>query len=142
MSVPVNLDDLIAAFEWVSAGDAAAMDCEAYVSRAAGTIHWCSDDEADEDLPEDIEDETLYIAVPHKNEFDLGSSLAICFVEEHLPRSREVVNGFFRQRGAYSKFKSLLASSGLLDAWHEYEEAATESALRDWSEEHGFVFVR
>ena len=96
----------------------------------------------DEALPEDIEDGTLYIAVPRKNEFDSGRSLALRFVEEHLPRSRETVHEFFRKRGAFSKFKSLLASSGQLDAWHEYQEAATESALREWCEENGFALVR
>jgi|SRR5438105_3832269 len=141
MSVPVNFDELFAAYEWVSGGEALAMDCEAYISRSAGTVHWCGEG-VDEELPEDIEDGTLYIAVPHKNEFDLGRSLAFRFVEEHLPRSRETVYEFFRKRGAYSKFKSLLASSGQLDAWHKYEEAATESALREWCEENGFVLVR
>jgi hypothetical protein len=141
MSVPVNLDDLSTAFEWVSAGEAAALDCEAYVRRATGTIHWCSED-VDEDIPDDIEDGTLYIAVPRKRELGLGRSLAIGFVEKHLPGSRDAVHGFFRHRGAYAKFKSLLESSGHLDAWYEYEQAAIESALREWCEENGFVLVR
>ena len=141
MSVPVSFDELFAAYDWVNAGESVAIDCEAYISRATGTVHWCGEG-IDEEPPEDIEDGTLYVAVPHKNEFDLGRSLALRFVEEHLPRSQEAVHGFFRKRGAYSKFKSLLASSGQLDAWHEYEEAATESALREWCEENGFVLVR
>ena len=141
MSVSVKFDELFAAYEWVSGGEGLGMDCEAYISRAAGTIHWCGEG-VDEALPEDIEDGTLYIAVPRKNEFDSGRSLALRFVEEHLPRSRETVHEFFRKRGAFSKFKSLLASSGQLDAWHEYQEAATESALREWCEENGFALVR
>lgn len=141
MSVPVDFDELLAAYEWVSTGETAAMDCEAYVSREAGTIHWRGEG-VDEDLPEDIEDGTLYVAVPHKNEFDLGRALAIRFVEEHLPGSREAVYEFFRKRGAYPRFKSLLAGSGQLDAWHEYEAAAIENALREWCEENGFVLVR
>ena len=141
MSVPVNFDELIAAYEWVSTGETIAMDCEAYISRATGAIHWCGEG-VEEEPPEDIEDGTLYIAVPHKNEFNLGRALAIRFVEEHLPRSLEAVNGFFRKRGAYPKFKSLLASSGQLDAWHKYEESATESALREWCEENGFLLVQ
>ena len=141
MSVPVKFDELFAAYEWVSGGEALAMDCEAYISRNSGTVHWYGEG-VDEEPPEDIEDGTLYIAVPHKNEFDLGRSLAFGFIEEHLPRSRETVYEFFRKRGAYAKFKSLLASSGQLDTWHKYEEAATESALRDWCEENGFVLSR
>ena len=141
MSVPVNLEELLAAYEWVTAGEIAAIDCEAYVSRATGAVHWCGEG-IDEDPPEDIEDGTLYVAVPHKSEFDLGRSLALRFVEQHLLGSREAVYGFFRKRGAYSQFKSLLASAGQLDAWHEYEQAATESVLREWCEENGFELVR
>ena len=141
MSVPVKFDELLAAFEWVSDGEALAVDCAAYISRIAGTVHWRGEG-VDEELPADIEDGTRYIAVPHKNEFDLGRSLAFRFVEEHLPRARETVDEFFRKRGAYSKFKSLLASSNQLDAWHKYEEAATERALREWCEENGFMLVR
>ncbi|MGM9485906.1 hypothetical protein [Ideonella sp. YS5] len=141
MSVPVDFNELFAAYEWVSGGEGLGMDCRAYISRSTGTVHWCGEG-VDEELPEDIEDGTLYIAVPHKNEFDLGRSLAFRFVEEHLPRSREAVHKFFRKRGAYAKFKSLLASAGVLDAWHVYEGKAVESALREWCEENGFVLVR
>jgi len=141
MRVPVSFDELLAAYEWVSAGEVAALECEAYISRASGTVHWCGEG-VDEEPPEDIEDGSLYIAVPRKNEFDLGRSLALRFVEEHLPGSRETVYGFFRKRGAYSHFKALLAHAGQLDAWHAYEEAATENALREWCEENGLVLVR
>jgi hypothetical protein len=141
MSVPVSLDDLLAAYEWLSAGEAAALDCEAYVSRATGAVHWLGEG-VDEEPPEDIEDGRMYIAIPHKSEFDLGRALALRFVEEHLPRSVEAVHGFFRKRGAYSHFKSLLAHAGQLEAWHEYERAATERALRDWCEENGLALGR
>ena len=141
MSVPVSFDELLTAYEWASAGEVAALDCEAYVSKATGMVHWCGEG-ADEEPPEDIEDESLYIAVPRKNELDLGRSLAIRFVEEHLPRSREAVYGFFRKPGAYSHFKALLAHAGQLDAWHAYEQTAIENAFREWCEENGFVLVR
>lgn len=141
MSVPVSFDELLAAYEWVSGGETIAMDCEAYISRTAGTVHCCGEGIEDEP-PQDIEDATRYISVPHKQEFDLGRALAVRFVDEHLPHSREAVNGFFRKRGAYAKFKALLASAGQLDAWHDYEKAATEDALREWCEENGFLLVR
>jgi len=141
MNVSVRFDDLLSAYEWVGAGEAASVECEAYVSRATGTVHWRGEG-VDEEPPEDIEDGSLYVAVPHKNEFDLGRALAIQFVEEHLPRSVETVRGFFRKRGAYSHFKSLLLHAGQLEAWHQYEQTATENALREWCEENGFMLVR
>src|SRR5437867_13189149 len=130
MSALVSFDELLAAFEWVRAGEAAAIDCEAYVSRVTGKLHWAGEG-ADEELPEDIEDGSLYIAVPRRSEFDLGSSLVFRFAEERLPGERETVREYFRKRGAYSRFKSLLAHRGQLDAWHEYEQAAVEAALRE-----------
>jgi hypothetical protein len=140
MNIPVSLDELVSAHEWVSAGEAAGLDCAAYVSKLTGKVHWCGEG-VDEEPPDDIEDESLYVAVPHKTEFDLGHSLAIRFVEEHLPRERETVREYFRQRGAYSKLKSLLIHVGQLDAWHQYEQAATEIAMRQWCTENGFNLV-
>ena len=138
MRVSVDLDELLTAYEWVSAGEAAAVDAEAYVSRVTGQIHWCGEG-VDEEAPDDIEDGGLYIAVPHKSELDLGRSLVLRFVEEHLPEKREGIADFFRRRGAYSRFKSLLEGSRQLDAWHHYEQAAKEAALREWCAENGFA---
>ena len=141
MRVPVDLDDLLVAYEWVSAGEAAAVDAEAYVSRVDGQIQWVGEG-VEEETPEDIEDGSLYICVPHKSELDLGRSLALRFIEEHLPQKRQEVEGFFRKRGAYSRFKSLLERSRQLDAWHHYEQAAKEAALKEWCAENGFAASR
>lgn len=138
MSVSVDLDELLAAYEWVSAGEVATVDAEAYVSRLTGKIHWCGDG-VDEEPPEDIEDGRLYIAVPHKSEFDLGRSLALAFVDEHLPSSSETVREYFHRRGAYGRFKALLSQAGQLDAWHRYEQAAKEEALNEWCAQNGFI---
>ena len=138
MSAAVDLDDLLAAFEWVSAGEQAGLDAEAYISRLTGEIHWCGGG-VDEEPAQDIEDASLYIAVPHKGEFDLGRSLAVAFVDEHLPRASDAVRDCFRRRGAYQRFKALLAEAGQLDAWHRYEEAAKEEALNEWCAENGFT---
>lgn len=140
MSVSVSLHELLSAYEWLSAGAAAAIDCQVYVGRKTGSIHWRGEG-IDEELPCDIEDGNLYIAFPQKNEFDLGRSLALRFVKEHLPQHQEAVYGFFRKRGAYTQFKSLLTRAGQLDAWHEYERVATENKLREWCEDHGFEVV-
>ena len=141
MSVSVDLDDLLAAYEWVSAGEAATVNAEAYISRLTGEIHWCGEG-VDEEPPEDIEDESLYIALPHRSEFELGRSLALAFIDERLPRSRETVREYFHGRGAYRRFKALLAQAGQLDAWHRYEQAAKEEALNEWCAENGFIVSR
>ncbi|MBK3844742.1 hypothetical protein G3A42_44045, partial [Paraburkholderia aspalathi] len=70
--VAVKYDELSAAFDFVSCG--APMEHHAYVSLDTGKVWWTSDsiDTLDEDLPEDLEDPERYLAIPHRNELDLG----------------------------------------------------------------------
>jgi hypothetical protein len=135
-SAPASFDDLLNAYEWVSSADP--FENEAFVSRVTGQIHWSSSiAEVEEELPEDIEDGSVYLAVPHKHDLDLGRELAFRFVEEHLPDSQRVVSEFFRKRGAYSQFKSLLEQRNQLENWYKYEESAVEEGLREWCRENG-----
>ena len=64
------------------------------------------------------------------------------FVSASLPGSYEIVRQSFQKKGAYSRLKALLARTGQLEAWYEYERQATEEALRVWSEENGLVLDR
>jgi len=54
-----------------------------------------------------------------------------------MPDTCDIVAGFFRRRGAYARFKDLLATRGLLQQWYETENRATEEALLAWCEENG-----
>ena len=92
--VTVQFDDLSAAFDFVSF--AAPFEHRAFISLDTGAIHWISETSPidDEDLPDDLETSDRYIAIPHKNDLDLGNSLALRFAEEQLPhRTRR--RGFF-----------------------------------------------
>jgi len=130
-SAPVKFDDLLSGYEWVSSSPDG--DNDAFVSRVRGTVHWSSSMvELDEELPEDIDDGRVYVSIPHKHDLNLGKHLALAFAEEHLEASFDAVAGFFRQRGAYGRFKDLLERKGLLQAWYDYEARATEAALRAW----------
>ncbi len=134
-SAPLGYADLLDAFEWVSA--TADAENSAYLCRATGVMYFASSAmELDDELPDDIDDGSLYIAVPHKVDLDLGKSLAIKFTAEHLPDDYNHVCGFFRQRGAYRRFKELLERRDSLDAWYGYEAKAIEQALREWSREN------
>lgn len=136
---PVKFGDLMAAYEWVSSSPG---DCEAFVSRITGNVHWSSNTmELDDDLPEDIEDTSIYVAVPNKHDLNLGKNLALTFAEEQLADSYQTVADFFRQRGAYGRFKDLLERKGRLEAWYDYEAEATELALREWAAEEGIPIV-
>ena len=139
MKTSLNFNDLESAFEWIS--DAESFQNEAYISRATGQIFWISDAIGeDEEFPDDIEDETLYVAIPDKNDLDLGKNLVFEFVEQYLPDDYNKVRSFFSKRGAYSRFKDLLEYRNHLEQWYEFEDDATEKALRRWASENGFEF--
>lgn len=135
-SATVQLDDLLAVFDWVSSSAPAVND--AFVSRVSGKLHWSSDDvELDDELPQDIDDGTLYVAVPHRFDLNLGKGLALAFAGEQLSDSFEMVADAFRKRGAYARFKEVLERRSLLQAWYDYEIHATEDALRGWAVKQG-----
>ena len=138
--VTVKYDDISAAFDFVSF--AAPMEHRAYVSLETGTIHWVSElNPLEEEVPDDLEDSTRYIAIPHKNDLDLGSDLALRFAAEELPARYTRVEGFFRRRGAYARFKEFLAEEGCLEKWYAFEAESAERALRNWCKEHGIQIV-
>lgn len=124
-------DDLLVAYDWVSADSGG--ENAAYVSRATGRIYWCTDaDETEEALPDDLDDGTQYLAVPHKHDLDLGTPLALQFVKDELPSQYLEASEVFRHPGAYRKFKAMLERAHKLEAWYTYESAAVTSALRAW----------
>jgi hypothetical protein len=136
--VSVRYDDLIEAFDFVSFGGTS--EHAAYISLDTGTIYWDTES-GDEELPDDLGDSDRYLAVPHKNDLDLGRDLALRFTAAELPNHYGSVEGFFRRAGAYARFKDLLEAQGRLDAWYAFEAADTEVALRNWCREHQIQLV-
>jgi hypothetical protein len=133
---PVKFTELQHSFEYVSFG--APFEHAAYLCLETGEFHWHSEfGDNDEELPEDIDDESKYIAVPHKNDLDLGNRLVFRFAEHHLPDDYDEVRDMFRSRGAYRRFRELLARRNALDAWYAYENQATVDALREWCASRG-----
>ena len=90
---------------------------------------------------DEIDDGTIdwenCIRIPHKNDLEMGQELVFEFVEEHLPDEYQRVRQFFRKRGAYGRFKSLLESSGLLQSWFDFENQREQQILRQWCKENG-----
>ena len=135
--VTVKYDDLSTAFDFVSF--AAAMEHRAYVSLDTGAIYWISEMNPleEDECPDDLETSDRYIEIPHKTELDLGNNLALRFVEERLPGRYTDVEAFFRRRGAYARFKELLAAEGCLEEWYAFEAESTERVLREWCKANG-----
>ena len=134
--VTVPFSDLLDAFDFANAG--APYENRAFIHRDTGAIHWTSVMvELEEEPPEDLETSDRYLALPYKNELDLGRELALSFVDQELPSEYDRCADFFRRGGAYRRFKDLLESRDVLEKWYAFEAQAIEAALRAWCEEHG-----
>ena len=140
-TVTVDHSEMRDAFEFVSIGDS--LGAEAYISRETGKIYLRTVDgfmEEDE-VPDDDLETDRYIAVPHKTELDLGRRLALRFTDDELPGDLDTVEDLFRRRGAYAGFKRLLEARGALQRWYDYEERATDEALRAWCQDNDIQLI-
>jgi hypothetical protein len=124
-----KFEDIVLAFEFVSGGPE--FQAEAILDRETGEIYHRSDEAGIDEFPADIEHDK-YIAIPHKNELDLGHRLVFNFIEQYLPGHHDEVVEIFRRKGAYGRYKDLLESLGKLEEWFAFENRATEAALRNW----------
>jgi len=131
----VKLSELEEGMQYVSSSQSG--EAEAYVCRATGRVIFRAADgslDADENVPDDIDDATRYIAIPHKNDLDLGRRLALDFVYQRAPDLYAEMQRVFANRGAFSRFKQILDQQDLLDAWYAFESEAERSALLEWAE--------
>lgn len=125
----IDFSDIEDAFLFVSSS--LPFENIAVLNKKTGDIYYKSEMSGVDEFPDDIESDD-YIDVPHKNDLNLGRDLVFNFVAGHLPEQMENVRQIFRAKGAYSRFKSLLDSQGLLEKWHEFENEQTKSALLQW----------
>jgi len=139
--VTIKYDDLSLAFDFVSSG--APMEHRAYVSLKTGKVYWISElnPVEEEEIPDDLETSGGYLEIPHKSDLDLGRQLALRFVEERVPDRYNRVADIFRSRGAYRRFKELLAAESLLEQWYAFEAEATEQALKQWCHQNNIHLV-
>ena len=134
----VDYSDLDMAMEFVSSAEV--IDSRAYISRDTGEIYWESaEGNLEEEIPDDVDDHDRYAFVPDKRDLDLGKRLVLRFASEALPDRYEEIQAIFRRPGAYARYKDLLFENELLDAWYEFEQSATKSALIEWAESQGFT---
>jgi hypothetical protein len=131
--MPVSLNDLRDAFEFVCAGGGG--EHQAFLCKQSGKLYCHSELCDDLDiLPDDIDDSEKVLPIPDKRELDLGKPLALDFARQFLPGDFDDVRQIFSRRGAYAKFKNLLDRRGMLDQWYAFEAEAEESALKLWCE--------
>jgi hypothetical protein len=130
----ISFDDIENAFFFVSM-DQQGMH-NAYLCKETGQTFYTSEMGDSDKLPEDIDDPEKYIAIPHKNDLELGKSLVIEFTSKYFPEELNRVNSIFRSKGAYSSYKDLLERKGFLDEWYKYENERQRAALKEWCMEN------
>jgi hypothetical protein len=135
-SMPASFQEILLAFEFV--GSSGGGMHEAFLCRRTGKIYWRSEfsdlDEMNDELPDDVEDDEKYTAIPDKRELGLGKPMVLDFAREFLPNDFDEVRYMFSKRGAYKKFRALLIRRNVLERWYDFESKATERALREWCE--------
>jgi hypothetical protein len=135
--MPARFKDIREAFDFVDTrGDFG--ENRAFLCQQTGKVY-CHSESSDfdglfDELPDDIEDEDKYLAIPGKRELGLGKPLALDFAREWLPNDYDEVRDIFDRRGAYRKFRALVTRRDALERWYAFEAKATEQALRDWCE--------
>ena len=108
----------------------------AYLNKETGETYYVSTLGDSDELPDDLEENEKYISIPHKNDFNLGRDLVFDFISQNLPAEYEQVRRMFSKKGAYARLKELLEAKGQLEAWYDFENKATEEALRGWCKEN------
>ncbi len=132
--MPVEFDTIENAFLFGSMG--APFMNEAFVNRKTGDSYFRSGLGDSDELPEDIDDTSTYVMIPHKNDLDLGFKLVEAFAETHSSESIDEIYNIFRSKGAYGRFKAWLESNGLLNDWYLFQEQETHHALMKWCSEN------
>ncbi|WP_423878050.1 hypothetical protein [Bradyrhizobium sp.] len=142
--MPMSIEEITEAFDFANTGGNMG-EFLAFVCKRTGKIYYQTDfpdvAEMNDELPDDINDEEKYVALPDKRELGLGKPLVLDFARQSLPDDFDDVRYFFSRRGAYPKFKALLAKRGAIDLWHAFEAKATEQALRDWCALHSIETI-
>jgi hypothetical protein len=133
----MTYDDLVQAFLFVSG--ALSYEHSAVVHRVSGEIFYASPDAGIDEIPREAEGSDDYLWIPDQNDLDLGPALVMDYVRTRCDEEIETVLTMFRRKGAYRRFKALLARKGLLEDWYAFEQERTREALLAWCAENGLV---
>ena len=113
---------------------------DVYLSKQTGELIYGPEmslwDGEDHEVPDDIDDEEKYVAVPNQWDLGLGKPLALKFTEQFLPDDLRKVGDIFSRSDAFPRFRDLLEYRDAVQQWRDFEEKATAQALREWCEEH------
>ncbi|NMA47322.1 MAG: hypothetical protein GX945_12250 [Lentisphaerae bacterium] len=108
----------------------------------AEQIYEEEDPEGLAELRKRIENDPNWIEVPDRHELGLGSRVPLRFAGEHLsPADCELVEDFFRRRGAYRNFRALLERLDKVEEWYQFRDNAINEAIKEWLEENDIEVI-
>ncbi len=131
----IKFSEIEDALLFVSAG--APEEHSAVLDKKTGKIYFHSEYSDFDEITDEIWESENTIAIPHKNDLDLGSRLVFRFVRDTFPNGYDKVREIFSRRGAYARYKDWLIANDLLEKWYDYSNAAEEQALREWCSDEG-----
>jgi len=131
----IKFSDIEDAFFFVSS-DSYGMHT-ALLNKETGQLYYRSEMGELDEIDDDDLDWNNCIAIPHRNDLDMGQELVFEFVKNHLVDEYDRVRQIFKKRGAYGNFKNLLESKDLLQDWYDFENQQEGWALRQWCKENG-----
>ncbi|MCA9139051.1 MAG: hypothetical protein KDB00_19900 [Planctomycetales bacterium] len=132
-TVSFDFGKIETAFEYANFGGGVN---EAFLDRQSSQLLYFSSLGDSDPEPEDFDDESRYIQLPDKRDLGLGAELVQQFVSTTAPELSDAVRDAFRRRGAFRRFKALLESNGMLEAWYQFEADAEKAALVNWCHEN------
>jgi len=131
----MKFGDLEDAFLFV--GGAAPYERTAMICVQTGQVCLKSELSDFDEIPEEAYDSDSWREIPHKKEMGLGRDLVFLFIAQHCPADLDRVRSIFSRSGAYSRYKDLLEKRGLLEEWHEFENAHQKEAILQWCRDEG-----
>ena len=104
----IDLNELESAVMFVSVNGG--MENDAYLNRETGEIFYDSPDgDQEEELPDDLEDDTKYVKIPNERDLGLGIPLRLDFIRKHAPDSYEEAFLISRRPKACERLRDLLS---------------------------------
>lgn len=152
MGMPVELSTVAEALDYVTSG------CEAFIDRKRGEVAWFTDEEMalaeaeqDPDMPDwmaevaaDVRRVTAsddFIPLPDKfeiHEYGIMDRYCMSVADSRLS---ERLSDAIRGRGAFGRFRDMVAREGLRDDWSEFRHRALMCIGEDFLRDKGIPFV-
>ncbi|HED31306.1 MAG TPA: hypothetical protein ENN50_06445 [Prosthecochloris aestuarii] len=134
--VMLSYSEIVMAFDFVSSGEEG--DNHAWICRDSGEIVYFSEVLGlDERRGQDIHSPNC-VAVPHRNDLELGRELVFDFIDEELPDKYASIRDIYADpEDPEGRFRELLQARGVLDRWNDYKAGRIRSSLMTWCQARG-----